>query len=316
MSDPHDLFFKETFSRKEIASDFLSEYLPRDILRQTDLNSLTIVKDSFVEKELAGQYSDILYTVSFNDSPLYIYLLFEHKSYADPKTGFQILKYMVRIWEQHFKQHPKAKRLPAVYPMVIFHGRHKWRLNRNFFALIEPEDEALRKYTPDFQFALHDIAHTPDAELKGRIFVRIVLLLMKYIFKPELKSELPAILTLMNQVVSQNTAMEMLEVFLRYVVKATGRFEQADVSDVLKIAFEGDDVMQTFIDKYIEQGKREGRREGRQEGQVDMLLRMFKARYGDVPSWVRGKVIKADADRLDEWSRRLFSAKRLEDIFQ
>ena len=34
--------------------------------------------------------------------------------------------------------------------------------------------------------------------------------------------------------------------------------------------------MQTFIDKYIEQGKR--------EGQADMLLRIFKARYGDIPS--------------------------------
>ena len=96
----------------------------------------------------------------------------------------------------------------------------------------------------------------------------------------------------------------------------------------LKIAFEGDGVMQTFIDKYIEQGKQEGIRVGKQqgiqvgkqegirEGQVDMLLRLFKARYGDVPSWVHGRVIKADPDMLDEWSRRLFRAERIEDIFQ
>ncbi len=82
--------------------------------------------------------------------------------------------------------------------------------------------------------------------------------------------------------------------------------------------------MQTFIDEYIEQGKREGkregklegRREGKLEGQADMLLRVFKARYGEIPSWVHGEVIKADPDLLNEWSGRLFKAKRIEDIFQ
>ncbi len=47
-----------------------------------------------------------------------------------------------------------------------------------------------------------------------------------------------------------------------------------------------------------------------------MLLRIFKARYGDIPSWVHGKVIKADPDLLNEWSGRLFKAKQIEDIFQ
>jgi len=316
MSNPHDLFFKETFSRKEVASGFLHEYLPEDILCLTDLNSLAIVKDSFVEKELADQYSDILYTVLFKDSRLYIYLLFEHKSYADPMTAFQILRYIVSIWKQYLKQNPDAKKLPAVYPMVIYHGRWKWHLKRDFYALIEPEDEVLRKYTPNFQFALHDISHTPDKEIKGQIISRIVLLLLKYIFRPDLKSELPAIIKLLNKVTSQTDTIEMLEVFMRYVVQATGRFEKEEVNEVIKIAFKGDDIMQTFIDKYIEQGKREGKLEGKREGQADMLLRLFKARYGDIPSWVRGKVVKADPDMLNEWSEQLFSAQRIEDIFQ
>ena len=55
--------------------------------------------------------------------------------------------------------------------------------------------------------------------------------------------------------------------------------------------------------------------EGKLEGQADMLLRIFKARYGDIPSWVRGKVVKADPDMLNEWSVRLFRAKRIENIF-
>ncbi|MBC2695761.1 MAG: Rpn family recombination-promoting nuclease/putative transposase [Desulfobacteraceae bacterium] len=54
MSDiinPHDRFFKEVLSRKEVARDFILHYLPADIVVLLDVDSLEIRKDSFVYKE-------------------------------------------------------------------------------------------------------------------------------------------------------------------------------------------------------------------------------------------------------------------------
>ena len=52
ITNPHDKLFRETWSDKEVAADFLKNYLPEDVLPLTDLNSLEICKDSFVEDDL------------------------------------------------------------------------------------------------------------------------------------------------------------------------------------------------------------------------------------------------------------------------
>ncbi len=36
ISNPHDKFFKEVFSRREVAVDFLRNYLPNDVLSCLD----------------------------------------------------------------------------------------------------------------------------------------------------------------------------------------------------------------------------------------------------------------------------------------
>jgi hypothetical protein len=81
--NPHDSFFRETFGRRETAAGFLREYLPRPVARQIDLTTLSVVKDSFVDKELRQHFSDLLYTVHHQQGSLYLYLLFEHKGSLD-----------------------------------------------------------------------------------------------------------------------------------------------------------------------------------------------------------------------------------------
>ncbi|HAO19175.1 MAG TPA: transposase, partial [Desulfobacteraceae bacterium] len=49
ITNPHDKLFRETLSDREVAADFLKNYLPEDVLSLINLNSLEICKDSFVE---------------------------------------------------------------------------------------------------------------------------------------------------------------------------------------------------------------------------------------------------------------------------
>jgi predicted transposase/invertase (TIGR01784 family) len=50
--NPHDKFFREFFSKEQEAREFLSLYLPEDVKKIIDLSTLSISKDSFIEKEL------------------------------------------------------------------------------------------------------------------------------------------------------------------------------------------------------------------------------------------------------------------------
>jgi predicted transposase/invertase (TIGR01784 family) len=109
ISNPHDRFFKELFSRE--GKSFIVNYLPREILNLIDPDSAELVKDSFTDSELGEYFSDMIYKVRLKDgSTAHIYILFEHKSYSDPMAGFQILCYMVRIWEKIIRNHEEAKK--------------------------------------------------------------------------------------------------------------------------------------------------------------------------------------------------------------
>jgi predicted transposase/invertase (TIGR01784 family) len=152
--NPHDKFFKESFSRKDIAQSFLQEYLPSDLCNQFNFKSLEIIKDTYIDKELTEHFSDIVYRIKILGKSTFIYLLFEHKSYRDNLIGFQLLRNMVKIWEQYLKQHKKSKMLPIIVPMVIYQGRKTWsgtHLMRRLFYKIKGTSE----YIPDFQVLLN-----------------------------------------------------------------------------------------------------------------------------------------------------------------
>jgi hypothetical protein len=80
--NPHDKFFKETFSIKKNVIDFLQGTFPPEILKKLDLSTLTQDNNSYIDEELKEHFSDIVYTCFCKDKELRITLLFEHKSYA------------------------------------------------------------------------------------------------------------------------------------------------------------------------------------------------------------------------------------------
>ena len=49
LTNPHDRFFKETFSHPEIVHDFLRNYLPPEVVAALNLDTLEAQPDSFVD---------------------------------------------------------------------------------------------------------------------------------------------------------------------------------------------------------------------------------------------------------------------------
>ncbi len=66
LTNPHDKFFKDLFSRQEAARDFLRHYLPVEVAGLLDLSRLEISKDSFIDPDLQEHFSDLLYKVTWH----------------------------------------------------------------------------------------------------------------------------------------------------------------------------------------------------------------------------------------------------------
>jgi hypothetical protein len=122
-----------------------------------NLETLQPAKDSFVDDELRDHFTDLLYETRLQDDTLaYVYLLFEHKSYSEPWTAFQLLRYMVRIWEYVLEQH-QVTILPPIIPLVVYHGEERWQVDVRFRQLVTA-CPPLADYVPDFRYELYDLS--------------------------------------------------------------------------------------------------------------------------------------------------------------
>ena len=317
ISNPHDVFFRESFGRREIAQDFLRHQLPAELLQGLDLDSLEISKDSYVSNDLRTSYSDLVYRLhSGGGGPeqgaaLFVYILFEHKSSPEHWAPLQLLRYISLHGEAYRKQHPEARRLPPVYPLVIYHGERPWHVPGDFHALVEPLPGALAPYVPQFRYALHDLSARTDAEIKGDVLTRLVQLALRWIYSEEPLEPLTRLIALIQQVRNRATALEILESLLRYYVQGTQRVAEDDARRLLQQAAPGDPIMQTFIDRYIEQGIEQGKR----QGEAEVLLRQLERKFGPVSANLRQRIQEADAETLLDWSERILTADTPDAVF-
>ena len=101
LKNPHDSFFKELLSLPQNARDFLRYYLPADVVAEFDLRRLELVRDAFVDDSLKEHLADLLYRVKLkHGDDAFVFVLFEHKSAPDVWVAFQILRYIVRLWDE------------------------------------------------------------------------------------------------------------------------------------------------------------------------------------------------------------------------
>jgi predicted transposase/invertase (TIGR01784 family) len=264
LTNPHDRFFKELFSRQEAAQDFLQNYLPLDIANLLDLASLTISKDSFIDPELQEHFSDLLYRVALHSgSETYIYLLFEHKSYPEPFIALQLLRYMVRIWDQSLKQ---RQALLPILPLVIYHGQATWKVALDFTALFELPPP-LQPFVPTYRYWLCDLSRYSDEAIKGEVTLQVGLLLLKYILRDDLRQHLGQILGLIWELAEQDTGLEYLKTILRYLSGGTDKLTAIELEQIVTAAFsEGEGLMPTIAEQWVEQGRTEGLKQGLEQG--------------------------------------------------
>lgn len=221
ITTPHDVFFKESFSDLELVKGFMQFYMPANILKIVDLESIRHEKDSFVEKDLKQFFSDILFSLKINNKNGFMYFLFEHKSYRKEKISLQLLNYMLKIWMQkRFSR--RGKKLPIIIPAVIYHGRKKWNIKTGLSHLIEGIDELIeqKKFIPDYEYLIYDLSPYGSEEIKGAGKLYIFLDVLKSIFIDDEKIFLrkfeDAVIAL-KELDEQETGSEYFETVIRYV---------------------------------------------------------------------------------------------------
>lgn len=293
--NPHDRFFRDSFSRPEIVRNYLEEYLPADLLALLDLDTLRLQEGTFIDETLREQQSDLLYQTRLKGDGriLYLYFLFEHKSQPEPLIALQLLGYLLAIWQEQVKQ---KQPLSPIIPLVVYHGEKLWNVPTDFFGLLNAP-EGLRPYLLGFHYQLSDFSHLSTEEIKGEIWLRVCLSVLRAIFYPGLRHELQPLIELSFELWEKDTGVEYIRTILYYLTRATNRVSRAELEQALLAQGPpGENLMETIAQEYIQQGIEQGLEQGLERS----ILRILQRRFGSVPSHLPDHLAELPANVLEE----------------
>jgi predicted transposase/invertase (TIGR01784 family) len=183
ITNPHDKFFKSSFSRLDVVQSFIEEVFPPQYRHKINLNSLKLSNTSFIDSELSEHLADLVYQAEYAGEPAMITLLFEHKSYQEDFPEGQLLRYMSNIWreEQKQKKGKKRKNSTVVIPIIIHHGKSAWKKVSMRTQFGNPHQDLL-KFLPEFDyllFSLNDFSDSQIANFKNT-FLSTAAMLLKH----------------------------------------------------------------------------------------------------------------------------------------
>jgi hypothetical protein len=323
LANPHDAFFHYIFSQPANAADLARGALPPVVAAMVDWTSLAVCDGKLTDGASEGAHADLLFTADILGTRCFLFLLLEHKSHADPQTAFQMLRYIVRIWERHRAVAPQSALLPPVLPIVVHHGAAPWNGADTVRALVDvtrwprAAANAVLARQPDLRLTIDDLAAQSEAQLAARVsslLGKCALLCMQHLRGAPPDAAAAALLRWRALLAALWHAPHGQAAFLalvHYIVMIVD-LDRSRLREIFRII---EPMTEDTMIYYEGRIPREAAAKGRQEGRAELLLRLLHARFGPPPADVAERVRAAAHDEIDAWSIRLLDAKCIDDVF-
>ncbi len=279
MQPYHDAIVKKSLSDLKVARSFLRCYLPEDIQGDLNLNTLAVVKGSFVDKHLRQSYTDILFSVRLIDFPQdYIYILVEHQRKSEIMMPVRLRKYRADIMLHHVNV-CRATSPPIVYSLILYNGTAKYQHKFEYYSIFDRPELAKKIMQQPPQ--LIDLTQYNEASLlqqKGHGIVTMILKdrhisdffkffkkVIPHLQKLEKDGSQDVVVALINYLIS----VHEVEDFVRLELFIDRYFNKPVVEDFM-----------TGREYLIHQGHKQGLAEGRVQRDEEIVHNMAAQGFG------------------------------------
>ena len=310
IQNPHDRFFRASMSNPRVALQFIEKHIPPHIAAKIDKDSLQLMPGNFIE-DLQEWKTDLLYKVTFEGTPGYIYLLIEHQRQSDRLMPLRMLEYMTKIVRMHLQKN-KNSPLPIVYPCVLYNGSEPYPHATDLFKLFQDPGFAREIFLKPFQII--DLTQLSDDDLKKESLLGIMEMLLKYAFARDTVALIRNINDLLQHA-DKMREVELLRESAEYVFQTTkDNLSRHEVLNEFKrhLSPPTQKNIMTLAEAFVE----EGRQEGRQEGMKKLLFKQLERRFPNQVTSNHLQLIEgADSDSLSLWGEKLMDASSIEEVF-
>src|SRR6056297_3813078 len=302
----YDALFRRLFENPQVSADFARHYLPAVYQKKIDFESAAIDRDTYMDDVVRQNYTDLLYRFDKKEGegPLYLYLLYDHKSSPDKWVSIQLLRYIMLIYRKELEKKQPPTILPEVFPVVFYHGTEEWT---HSLQCADTIDALRRKHLPHFEPLLFDLNRIDDKRLLGSVQTVVGLLSLKYIKHRFTESLVAYLLKELHRLPRESTFLQEFYVTL--------------------LKFKAEEELQTFRQMAREMNYRDMEedimtreqrllKEGRAEGLQDSLKRQLKKKFGlDTEESVKINQIK-DSAKLEAALDEILSAETKQQVLE
>ena len=275
----HDSGYKRLLSNRTIFRQLVETFVNEEWVHSLDFDTSEPLDKSFISEHYKETESDLIFKIQGHDREVYIYILIEFQSTVDKFMALRVLNYITNFYMDFVANNSDVKKLPAVFPIVLYNGVAPWTAPVNLSELIE-QAPPLGRFALDFEyFLIAENEFSKEALLNIRNIVAIL-------FLAESHYDIEALKTELVNLFSSEHDKEAVSLLLNWIKQLAlhGRIDPDDyqsleykyrskeeVTTMLVSALEEDrrKVFQSGLREGEQKGKQEGLLEGKQEGRLE-----------------------------------------------
>jgi len=283
----HDNGYKILFSNKTIFRQLLETFVGEEWVKELDFDKCERLDKSFISDHYKETESDLIYKIKLKQKDIFVVVLIEFQSTVAWFISLRILNYITNFYMDYVNSNRQAKKLPAVFPILLYNGNEKWTAPSKLGDLIEG-NELLGKYALNFEY--FKIA---ENEYNRELLLRVgnvvsTLFLAEAHYDPKLLEQ--ELLRVFDQEEDKTAISLFLNWFLQ--LKEHGRLSAEDFAGI-KNAYQSKEEVRTMLITALEKEKKDlakqikkelgdelykkGKFEEQKETAKKMLLRGFEA---------------------------------------
>jgi len=310
----HDARYHRLFSDPRVVAQLLRDFVGGSWLAELDLDGMERLSAKFHAEAGQRREGDVIWAIPHRSGgTTYLILLLEFQSTSDHYMALRLLTYAGLLGQQLVKErrHVVDGKLPPLLPVVLYNGDTGWGAPLSMHDLVDlPEASPLWCWQPDMRYYLIDVGALDEAELKKRDSLPALWFRLENASDP---AQVVAVADALIAWLAQRPGFEAARALFVELLGATMAPRDPDFripADLLEVRT----MLATRAEQWQQEWLQAGRQEGRQEGEAALLLRQLARRFGDLPPWVRDRVLGADTATLDDWGMLILDATSLEDV--
>jgi predicted transposase YdaD len=324
----HDGYFKSVFSDPALAADELRAILPVELVARIDWPLLAPMPASFVDEVLAQRVGDLVFRAPLTEGgEALLWFLIEHQRRAERWMILRVVDMHDKMWRQWLRIEREADTVPAIVPVVVYHGRRPWRAPRSMaevYRLPASTSAILAPHLLSCRYVLDDLSVIADQDLRARqmdAFARLSLFAMACGGAEDFLERLAGNWSAELRSVMMAGNHERMAALLHYTVHVNPRADVQALREHLRptVGEEVEEVIVTVADKLRQEGYDKGFERGREQTLEQerrrLLQRMLGQRFGALPQAVLTRISAAGSDDLQRWLDRVLIAGKLDEIF-